>query len=257
VAREPVPVFSDPAHPGLLSREGEAALPHDRCGQVRALEFIALAGTIFRVADCGSDGGATICHVTSDTYPDLPGQHLYLDASRLAFNREMPPVRIPVLPARHDLLRRLEGRQGAAYVWGGNLIQGVRCGTGSAFRGVDCSGLLYEATDGFTPRNTSGLVRFGRGVRVAGLPDRELAARLEPLDLLVWDGHVIIVLDGERTIESRLECDDAGRGGVVIRRLGDTVARLLAGRRAVDEWPADGVAGERLFVVRRWYGGNP
>ena len=186
--------------PALLARSGEEAIPHDRCGQPRSLEFVALPGTPFRLHDCSRDGAATICRVTTDAYGTPKGKALYLDASFLSPVLEQPPARRPALPSREELLRRLEGRGGTPYVWGGNVEPGVRSLNGPAFRGVDCSGLLYEATDGFTPRNTSELVRFGRGVRVAGLSAAALAAELRPLDLLVWDGHVIIVLDGGRTI---------------------------------------------------------
>jgi cell wall-associated NlpC family hydrolase len=252
-AREPVPVFSVQSHPALLARRDDSALPRDRCGQVRSLEFIALPATPFRLHDCRRDGATTICRVTTDAYAAPAGKDLYLDASLLSLVREQPTARRSALPSREVLLRRLAERVGTPYVWGGNVRPGVRSTTGYAFRGLDCSGLLYEASDGFTPRNTSELVRFGKGLRVAGLSAAELAARLQPLDLLVWDGHVIIVLDGGRTVESRLECGAAGHGGVVIRPLAETLSRLLAERGAVDEWPA---GGGKFFTVRRWYG-NP
>jgi cell wall-associated NlpC family hydrolase len=251
VAREAVPVFSDPAHPVLMAGAGEAGLPHDPCGQVGSLEFVSLPATPFRVHECSTNGRTTVCRVATDAYPEPVGKHLYLDASFLSFTSEAPPPRRSVLPSREELQRLLEGRLGTPYVWGGNLARGVGSGTEKAFRGVDCSGLLYEVTDGFTLRNTSELIRFGKGVSVNGLSAADLAARLEPLDLLVWDGHVIIVLDRERTIESRLDCGAHGHGGVVIRPLAETVARLLAGRKAADEWP---VGGGKFFVVRRWYG---
>ncbi|HPE85225.1 MAG TPA: hypothetical protein PLO43_03500, partial [Chlamydiales bacterium] len=79
------------------------------------------------------------------------------------------------------------------------------------FAGVDCSGLLYEASYGLTPRNTSELISFGE--------ERSLE-NLQPLDLLVWKGHVVIVLDPYHTIESRL-----GKG-VVITPLADRLSEI-------------------------------
>lgn len=70
-------------------------------------------------------------------------------------------------------------------------------------QGVDCSGLLYQATKGFTPRNSRSLLQFGSGVVIEGKSVKELKKLLQPLDLIVRNGHVVIVLDGERTIESR------------------------------------------------------
>jgi hypothetical protein len=127
--------------------------------------------------------------------------------------------------------------------------------TGSRWRlqGLDCSGLLYEATNGVTPRNTSGLTNFGRGVPIAGLSAGAIHSRLEPLDLIVWKGHVIIVLDRERTIESRLGPVPGVRDGVVVRPLGEVLAEVMTGRTPSDRFrDADG-QGEKTFVVRRWY----
>jgi hypothetical protein len=119
-------------------------------------------------------------------------------------------------------------------------------------RGVDCSGLLYEAAGGFTPRNTSALVRFGKPVPVAGLTAAELARRLEPLDLIAWNGHVLIVLDRERLIESRPDC--TGRaGGVRVRPLSVALEEIMKTRKPLDDM-GDEKAGEgKGFVVRRWY----
>ena len=69
-------------------------------------------------------------------------------------------------------------------------------------KGVDCSGLLYWATNGATPRNTSALVNYGTGVMIMGLSIDQILTELKPLDLIVWSGHVLIVLPGERVIES-------------------------------------------------------
>jgi cell wall-associated NlpC family hydrolase len=119
--------------------------------------------------------------------------------------------------------------------------------------GLDCSGLLYQATGGWTPRNTSQLLAYGTGVNVAGKSAAELAALLEPLDLVVWNGHVLIVLDRETIIESRLECGNKGNGGVVMTPLQRRLTEIMRTRRPVNSWP---VAGKQkdVFVVRRWYG---
>jgi cell wall-associated NlpC family hydrolase len=253
VAQEPTPVFSSPELPSLV-RRGKGALPIDRCGQVRQLEFVALTGTSFRLHDCQNSEGTEVCRVTTSDYDPASGISLYLDSSLLARGEKSSPPRTRRIPDAAVILRRLQQRIGTPYVWGGNLLQGVRGGDGRLFQGVDCSGLLYEATDGATPRNTSHLVSFGNGVPIEGLPAEAIAARLRPLDLIVWEGHVIIVLDGERTIESRLACGRAG-GGVVMRPLLATLREVGAGRRGVDRWPGSDPSGGKLYVVRRWYGG--
>jgi len=41
-------------------------------------------------------------------------------------------------------------------------------------KGVDCSGLLYEATNGYTPRNSSDLVTYGTGVTIENMTRKKL-----------------------------------------------------------------------------------
>jgi hypothetical protein len=118
--------------------------------------------------------------------------------------------------------------------------------------GVDCSGLLYEATNGFTPRNTFSLVEYGRSVPIAGLDPVKIVERLEPLDLIVWSGHVMIVLDRERLIESRLDSGGKG-GGVRVRPLREALAELMKGRVPLDDYKAVTANWEKGFVIRRWY----
>jgi hypothetical protein len=115
--------------------------------------------------------------------------------------------------------------------------------------GVDCSGILYEATGGYTPRNTSSLAEFGRPVSIAGKTAEQIAAQLQPLDLIVWPRHVLIVLDGGRVIESRLVCKKPSEG-VRIRASKDALAEIMHQRKAVDSI----ISGTGEFVVRRWYG---
>ena len=62
-------------------------------------------------------------------------------------------------------------------------------------QGLDCSGLLFEATNGATPRNTSQLLKFGRSL----LPSEQL----KPLDMIIYPGHVLFVRDENTIIESK------------------------------------------------------
>jgi hypothetical protein len=151
-------------------------------------------------------------------------------------------------------------------VWGGNVQNGISELVGLYYggsvpdtarnhltlAGLDCSGLLYQATGGATPRNTSRLVFFGNPVAVAGKTLEEIAGSLEPLDLIVWSGHVIIVLDRETAIESRLECGKKGTGGVVTTALRKRLKEVMKTRRPVDDWPKSGNV-RNVFVVRRWF----
>lgn len=188
-------------------------------GLFKDLEGVALPGaevTLVAMED-------RIAKVNSDVF----GKGLYIDQSAL----EPGPGTAPVLPSRAAILDRMERLLGVPYVWGGNAYPGLPdmvekwkpSGELSpeetvhwTAAGVDCSGLLYQAADGAVPRNTSELVSFG--VR---LPDD--VAALQPLDMIVWRGHVVFVSRDRMAIESAF-----GMGGVVKRPLEARVAEILA-----------------------------
>jgi hypothetical protein len=265
VADRPVPVFNTPAIGAVFGGPDGNTLATDRCGQLRTLEFVALPGSVFTVLKELASPGPAVLLVTTDDYPYPTKTGYYLDSRLVRRLATAPPARTRRLPPAAEIVARLRGMAGLPYVWGGNIPAGLPAlldlyppaGTldGTArerwqLRGVDCSGLLYAATDGFTPRNTGALVDYGRPVPVAGKSADAIAGLLAPLDLLVWPGHVLIVLDRGQVIESRLVCDRPGRG-VVIRPLTEALAGLLATRRPVDRLSPAG--GRREFVARRWH----
>ncbi len=265
VARDATPVLATPAFSTVFGGGDGTTLKTDRCGQLRELEFIALPGTVFRILAEVKASPAPVYRVETDDYPVPAGRALYVDSRFIEPATTEPPPRPRKLPPAAEVIAGLKGAIGNPYVWGGNLSGGVPELADMFYRdvrpeerkrplltGVDCSGLLYQATNGWTPRNTSLLIAFGQGVPVAGKTAGELARLLQPLDLIVWDGHVIIVLDRETTIESRLACGKPGNGGVVTTPLAKRLEQIMATRRPVDVWPGGRVRG--MFVVRRWYG---
>jgi cell wall-associated NlpC family hydrolase len=212
------------------------------------------------------DGPATVFRVETDDYPVPAGSKLYVDSRFIELRGEKPLPRSRKLPPAAEVLATLKASIGSPYVWGGNLQSGVpemielfySGGVPAAARrqltlaGLDCSGLLYQATGGWTPRNTSHLVSYGRAVPVAGMSADAISRQLEPLDLIVWNGHVVIVLDRNTVIESRLECGKKGSGGVMTTALRKRLAEILRTRRPADQWPAGGRQRD-IFVVRRWH----
>lgn len=266
VARSAAPVLNSAAVAGVFGGRDGRTLKTDRCGQVRELEFIALPGTAFKLLERLQRDGTDVYRVETDDYPMPAGTALYVDSRFIRRHAEQPEQRRRTLPSREVVIAALREAVGRPYVWGGNVRQGVQELLGMYYRGgfsvenekrltlagLDCSGLLYEATDGWTPRNTSRLVSFGRGLTVAGRSAVELAGMLEPLDLLVWNGHVIIVLDRETTIESHLKCGQPANGGVVLTPLRQRLTEIMRTRKPVDAWPAGGKQRD-VFVVRRWF----
>lgn len=267
VAVGPVPVLNVPDPRAVFGGSSGSALAVDRCGQPRALEYVALPGTAFAVLQELTRGGETVLRVTTADYPYQARNGFYIDSRLVRPQATQPPERPRSLPSRAEIVARLEGMAGLPYVWGGNVPAGMQellmlyppaTSIGPAeqrrwrLEGVDCSGLLYAATGGFTPRNTSSLVGYGSPVTVAGRSAREIASRLAPLDLIVWPGHVLVVLDPERVIESRLDCTRPERG-VVVSPLAARLKGIMATRRPVDRLSVDPGRAAREFVVRRWF----
>jgi len=266
VARSATPVLNTPAFSAVFGGTDGKTLKTDRCGQVRALEFIALPGTVFSIRAERKDGNSTIYRVETDEYPAPADRALYVDSRFVELREVEPQPRSRTLPSQAAIIAALKAAIGAPYVWGGNVQGGVgeltelfyggnvpEAARGTlTLAGLDCSGLLYQATGGWTPRNTSQLISYGKAVAVTGKTLNEIARQLQPLDLIVWNGHVVIVLDRDTTIESRLVCGKKGNGGVVTTSLQKRLAQILRTRRPVDQWPAAGKHGD-VFVVRRWF----
>jgi len=123
-------------------------------------------------------------------------------------------------------------------------------------KGLDCFCLLYYTTNGYTPRNTSSLVSYGNAVRIAGLKVDEIIQKVKPLDIIVWRGHVIIILDKEHVIESRLDYDknkEEFQGGVRIRQLKEVLREIMKRRVPVESYQDKVEEGKEKFVIRRWY----
>ena len=269
VAQFLTPVLNTPDMAAVFGGRDGRTLQADECGQLRAMEFVALPGTVFTIQEETVKGPLHIFKVTTAEYPYQSKKGYFVDSRFVTEVEQKPAERPRSLSPRETVIGNLLAATGSRYVWGGNCRSGVTQmlsfypPAGSAplapdtrdlwqLRGVDCSGLLYEATGGFTPRNTSALLSYGKGVTIAGLSLEQIMERVEPLDLIVWQGHVIIILDRERTIESRLDC--GSNKGVVVRPLRQTLSRVMKGRKALnDQWDAARMGG-RGFVIRRWYG---
>jgi hypothetical protein len=266
VVRTPAPVLNTTAFHSIFGGSDGKTLKRDRCGQVRELEFIALPGTAVTILAEIRDGATKVFRVETDDYPTPAGAKLFVDSRFVDLLRDKPVPRVRKLPAAAEIITALKASIGSPYVWGGNLQAGlaglIELYYGGAvptaarsqltLAGLDCSGLLYQATGGWTPRNTSQLISYGSSVPVAGKRPDEIARLLEPLDLIVWNGHVLIVLDKDTVIESRLECGKTGNGGVITTALRQRLAEIMRTRRPADQWPASGKQ-QGVFVVRRWF----
>lgn len=219
VASGPTPVLNRSDFENVF---GAPQLPLDEKGLLRAVEFVALKGTQFTIIE---EITSHILQVKTQDYPESP---LFIDRR---FIEEDTPEQTKQLPPKDQILSRLQSAVGQRYIWGGNWGEGITKITelygGDSdpcriLKGVDCSGLLYEATDGFTPRNTKELMQFG--VTVDSLED------VKPLDIVVWQGHVIIALGNGKSIESTYN------QGVIISTLTERIPKTkYVIRRFLDE----------------------
>ncbi len=270
VAQGPTPVLNTPDFSSVFGGGDGRTLKVDKSGLIREVEFIALAGTVFSIQDTIKKEDITIYKVTTGDYPYPTKTGYFIDKRSVKTLDYKVPDRIKKLPCREKIIQNLLSSVGSIYIWGGNYKEGIKemlrwyppsSDLSGQMRkkwkleGVDCSGLLYEATDGVTPRNTSALINYGEPVEISGRGADEIIQQVEPLDLIVWDGHVIIVLDKRRVIESRLDYDktkEGNQGGVKVRSLAEVLDKTLRKKVPVDDY-RDDAKGREKFVIRRWY----
>ena len=268
VAKWATPVLNVSDFSLVFGGEDGKTLHQDRSGLIREVEFIALPGTVFKLIREIVIGKIKVYEVTTKDYPYPSQKGYFIDSRFVEITNKTISNRIKKLPSKEFILERLLNRQGCIYIWGGNCSEGVAqllsfyppVGLINSetkkkwqLKGLDCSGLLYEATDGWTPRNTSALVNFGEAVEIENLNAEDIIRKLDPLDLIVWKGHVIIVIDKKTTIESHLRRSGKKdkNNGVEVRSLEKVLEEILQERIPVDDYEAS--KGKKKFVIRRWY----
>ena len=204
VAKEPTPVLNTPDFSSVFGGRDGMTVKTDNQGLIREMEFIALEGTVFELVGEFDHGDHKIFKVETKEYEY--NTELFIDSRFVDLKKERPGERFVSLPSKEDIIKSMDKFMGNRYCWGGNYNAGIlkliefykpAGSISEALRdewtltGCDCSGLMYEATGGYIPRNTSKLVDYGEPVEIAGMNAEEIAAKLKPLDMIVWKGHVI------------------------------------------------------------------
>jgi hypothetical protein len=228
-------------------------LKTDEKGHIRELEFIALKNMIFRIINQTSY--PYIYEVENDQYNK---KSLFIDrrfAKEIFSNNTLPKPTLCNL-SKEEIIKKLISLLGTKYLWGGNWSRGVEKIikyyppsfslneeelSKWQLKGIDCSGYLFEVTNGCTPRNTGELVNYKTPINIEGLSLAEIAKLVKPLDLIVYIGHVIIILDSEHTIESR------EKFGVIKTPIIERFKELFASKK-----PANIYKNNTDFVIRRW-----
>lgn len=271
VARTNTPVLYTSDFDAVFGGSDGVSLKFDDYGEIDELEFIALPGTAFTVHKVIEGKAGKIYQVTTNDYNYPTEKGYYVDGRFIDLQDTMPAERKRDLPEKEAVIAELKKANGAIYTWGGNVNGGipellefyppkkdipVELKDQWALKGADCSGLLYEATNGYIPRNTSDLVSFGDPVAIEGLSVDEIQQMVQPLDIIVWRGHLIVVLDKYTVIQSSLDYDsetEGFQGGVKISEIKSVLTKLLEKRTAVDDYNKE-VDGKK-FVIRRWFQG--
>lgn len=258
ISNDFTPVLNTPDFESVFGGTYGNQVKVDNQGLIREMEFIAFPGTIFRVLSSHQKDGYEILEVKTNDY--VYDTDLFIDSRFTdAYDNNIPPAeKKRVMPAKDEILSKMRSLEGYPYMWGGNFADGIEKMLNYykpateidslernlwIMKGVDCSGLIYESTGGITPRNTSSLTVYGRGLEIAGKSTDDIASMLEPLDLIVWSGHVVIVFSKDEVIES------SPGPGVHKSPLNQRLAEIINERTPVNDW---GSTKGKRFVIRRW-----
>lgn len=254
VASTFTPVLNTSNFASVFGGEDGISLPLDNQGLLRAVETIAYPETKFRILKQIHE---QCVQVETEEYPCTP---LFVDTRFLTPVNEKKSERKKHIPPASQILTHMQKLIGTPYIWGGNYSKGIPQLLAFyppkttlqenkqviwTLKGVDCSGLLYEATQGFTPRNTAWLLHFGKPVAIENLHNNQICALVKPLDLIVWQGHVIMILDSSTSIESR------GGVGVITSNLLDRLNEITT---TLKRTPANSPKSDSsYFIIRRWH----
>jgi len=243
----PAPILNTP---DFVSVFGGLAIPTDDKGHPHNFEFVALPGMTCYITEKCSQWIARV------TCPHYPGDNLFLD---VRFTKTWEPLLPIFIPSKEEILKQMHSLLDTPYVWGGNWSKGIpqlleyyppegplspRMKILWTLSGIDCSGLLFQTTNGQTPRNTSQLIHFGTGLKINNLKIHELEQIIEPLDMILYRGHVLYVLNATTTIESKSPY------GVILRDLRERLEEIGQGRVGKDEWDATCFT-DSQFIIRR------
>lgn len=228
-------------------------IPLNEKGHPHHFEWVALPGMEFEVAE--ERVIANNIRIYQILCPSYPASTLYIDSRFCGKTNAQPFHMLSV----QEAAQRMESLIGTPYVWGGNWHQGIpemleyypphgtidnKTRTLWTLSGVDCSGLLFEVFNGATPRNTSQLIRYGDPVPIAGLSRDQIRSLLKPMDLILYQGHVLYVLDENHIIESKSPF------GVITRNLIERLDEIMSERTGVNAW-SESIASGLQFLIRR------
>ncbi len=229
LSREPVTLFTTRDLPRVYDR---AAMLLDRAaGRLlrqrvdRNIAKVLPAGSVLRADFRGDDGMA---QVTDCAYHPYFRKDLFAIASTLEPlpTGSDPTWSRPSVPPDARVLERMLALVGVPYLFGGSAPEGSDSQERAVLErglleltdmqdgemrrvarssGIDCSGLFNVATEySFFGDTKDVYARFQRGLlRLEGRPSAaDLADALEPLDIVIFEGHMLLGLGDGRVIQA-------------------------------------------------------
>lgn len=261
LTQHPTPVFNTPELASCFGGNNGDTIPLDEQGLMRTVETVLFPETTIRLLK--QVAHSHIWKISPDEYP-YEGD-FFIDDRFVRTVAGPSPQRQIQLPSITEILKIMRKLENTRYIWGGNWPGGIdilpilypsRTDLAKLdplvqdtwrLKGLDCSGLLHYASNGWTPRNTSSLVHFGAPIDIEKQDAARILKKLQPLDMIAWEGHVVCILDEHTTIESKPTY------GVVRLNSFDRLSEIMKERKAVNQWDA---ADEPRFVIRRWHPNN-
>jgi hypothetical protein len=261
------PIFWSLDYPDHFGRK-DRKITKDEWDQIPSTETILLPWSIIKWIAIVHDGVIKI--LTNEYKSNYP---LYTDICFLGnISTEELPERNISLPPTDVILSKLRSQVDKPYIWWGNspdpIVEMLQYNENPnkddydkiTLNWFDCSGLLYWATDGYTPRNTSELMNFWECVEIEWKNTDEILTSLKPLDIIVWQDywHCMIVLDNDEVIESTVSWQPGEiytkNNGVRIRKIWETLEQLIYGThpRIPKNTYIKKSSPDNTFYIRRW-----
>ena len=192
----------------------------------------------------------------------------FLDSRFVKLEEHKPDEVIHKLPDMSTIFKTLLAAVDSQYIWWGSYYQwipeinelyptpdDVKLSTWEQqykiLQWTDCSWLLWQATNWYTPRTTRSLLTFWDSVAISWFNVNQIVWIVKPLDLIVWAGHVVIILSDEYAIESIWKKDF--EWWVEIVKLDERLKDIFTRRQPVNEWSKSSLPETKKFVIRRWF----
>jgi hypothetical protein len=192
----------------------------------------------------------------------------FLDSRFVKLEEHKPDEVIHIVPDMSSIFKTLLAAVDSQYIWWGSYYQwipeinelyptpdDVKLSTWEQqykiLQWTDCSWLLWQATNWYTPRTTRSLLTFWDPVAISWFNVDQIVWIVKPLDLIVWAGHVVIILSDEYAIESIWKKDF--EWWVEVVKLDERLKDIFTRRQPVNEWSKSSLPETKKFVIRRWF----